>query len=96
MSEDLTKRLRDLGDHAAYEPHMHHAAADQIDDLKREIQDLHRQVNYWRSSAEHWRDMWGKASNRLLQVDPEFNRTTFVTVPDKINALRDAVWRDDD
>jgi hypothetical protein len=31
MSDDLVKRLRDLGDHAALEPHMHHLAADRIE-----------------------------------------------------------------
>jgi len=36
------------------------------DDLKREIQDLTQQVNYWK-------DLWSRAANRLLQVDPEFN-----------------------
>jgi len=29
--EELVKRLRYLGDHAAYEPDMHHTAADVID-----------------------------------------------------------------
>lgn len=43
------------------------------DDLRREIQELQYQVNYWRSSAEHWRDMWSKAANRLLRVDPELS-----------------------
>lgn len=33
MSDDLVKRLRDLGDHAAFEPHMHHTAADRIEGL---------------------------------------------------------------
>lgn len=32
MSE-LVKKLRDLGDHASYEPHMHHVAADRIEAL---------------------------------------------------------------
>jgi len=30
MTNDLVKRLRYLGDHASYEPHMHHVAADLI------------------------------------------------------------------
>ena len=37
MSDDLVKRLRDLGDHAAFEPHMHHTAADRIEELEREV-----------------------------------------------------------
>lgn len=32
---DLINRLRDLGDHAAFEPHMHHVAADRIEELER-------------------------------------------------------------
>jgi hypothetical protein len=31
--EELVKRLRDLGDRAAFEPHMHHEAADRIEEL---------------------------------------------------------------
>lgn len=34
MSEDLVTRLRDLGDHAAFEPHAHHEAADEIKRLR--------------------------------------------------------------
>jgi hypothetical protein len=34
VSDDLVKRLRDLGDHAAFEPHMHHLAADRIEELE--------------------------------------------------------------
>ena len=34
--DDLVKRLRDLGDHAAFEPHMHHTAADRIKKLEAE------------------------------------------------------------
>ena len=37
MSDDLVKRLRDLGDHAAFEPHMHHTAADRIEELEAEV-----------------------------------------------------------
>jgi hypothetical protein len=66
------------------------------DDLRREIQELQQQAQFWQERAEYWRDLWSRTANRLLQVDPEFNKTTFVTVPDKMNALRDAVWRDDD
>jgi len=31
MSEELVKQLRWLGDHASFEPHMHHIAADRIE-----------------------------------------------------------------
>jgi hypothetical protein len=29
--DDLVKKLRDLGDHASFEPHMFHTAADRIE-----------------------------------------------------------------
>lgn len=34
MNGDLVKQLRYLGDHASYEPHMYHVAADYILRLK--------------------------------------------------------------
>ena len=34
MTDDLVQRLRWLGDHASFEPHMHHAAADRIEALE--------------------------------------------------------------
>ena len=40
MSDDLVKRLRDLGDHAAFEPHMHHTAADRIEELEAKLAKL--------------------------------------------------------
>ncbi len=33
MSSDLVRHLRYLGDHASYEPDMHHTAADRIEQL---------------------------------------------------------------
>jgi uroporphyrinogen-III synthase len=95
--DDIVKRLRHLGDHAAFEPHMHHAAADHIEDLRREIQELHRQVNYWRASTAHWQKLWEQAANKVMQLDPAFD-TVFTTSPEKVRALRDAVedWRDGD
>ena len=35
MTDDLVKRLRDLGDHASFEPHMFHTAADRIEQQER-------------------------------------------------------------
>ena len=37
MSDDLVKRLRDLGDHASFTPHMHHEAADRIEELEAKL-----------------------------------------------------------
>jgi len=34
MTDDLVKQLRWLGDHASFEPHMHHNAADRIEKLE--------------------------------------------------------------
>jgi DICT domain-containing protein len=46
MTDDLVKRLRYLGDHASYEPHTYHTAADRIEklqlELKKENQRYHR------------------------------------------------------
>jgi hypothetical protein len=44
MTDDLVKQLRWLGDHASFEPHMHHVAADRIEKLEaalREIIEIH-------------------------------------------------------
>jgi hypothetical protein len=70
---------------------------DNIDDLRRQIQDLHRQVNYWRASSKHWEKLWEKAANRVMQLDPAFD-TVFTTSPEKVRALRDAIedWHDGD
>jgi FtsZ-binding cell division protein ZapB len=96
--EELQSRLRDLGDHAAYEPHMHHTAADQIDDLKREIQELQQQATFWQERAEYWRDLWSRAANRLLQVDPELSGP-MTTKAEEIRKITQALknpdpWKD--
>ena len=40
--DDLVKQLRYLGDHASYEPDMHHTAADRIEALLYNYEDLER------------------------------------------------------
>jgi hypothetical protein len=67
------------------------------DDLKREIQDLHRQIEYWRDESKKWQQLWEQAANRVMQLDPAFD-TVFTTSPEKVKALRDAVedWQDGD
>ena len=65
MSDDLVKRLRELGDHASFEPHMYHTAADRIEELEAErdalaeaIDSEHSQHgNIWR----FWRGIADKA-----------------------------------
>ena len=37
MSDYLVKRLRDLGDRAEYAPHVHHIAADRIEELEAKL-----------------------------------------------------------
>jgi len=44
MTYDLVERLRDLGDRAGFEPHMHHAAADRIEALEAENRELAMQL----------------------------------------------------
>lgn len=34
MTDDIVARLRDLGDHASFDPAMHHVAADEIERLR--------------------------------------------------------------
>ena len=38
--EALIARLRELGDHASFEPHMHHKAADRIEELEQLVATL--------------------------------------------------------
>ena len=37
MDGELVKRLRDIGDRAAFDPHMHHEAADRIEALEAKL-----------------------------------------------------------
>ena len=37
---DIVERLRSLGDHASFEPHMHHEAADEIERLRQQVAEL--------------------------------------------------------
>lgn len=37
MANDIVAKLRDLGDRAAFDPHMHHKAADHIEYLQRRL-----------------------------------------------------------
>ena len=67
------------------------------DDLRREIQDLRRQIDYWRDESKKWQKLWEQAANRVMQLDPAFD-AVFTTSPEKVKALRDAIedWRDGD
>ena len=51
MSDDFVERLRDLGDRAAFEPHMHHEAADRIKELEAALKDMAKYI---------WRGDWDK------------------------------------
>lgn len=46
MTDDLVKRLRWLGDHASFDPHMHHIAADRIEEQSEEIIQLNNDIEY--------------------------------------------------
>ena len=61
MSDDLVKRLRDLGDHASFEPHMHHTAADRIEEL------IAERDQAWKRAA-HAEEMWGRAEVKLAKA----------------------------
>ena len=53
MSDDLVNRLRELGDHASFEPHMHHTAANHIEQLRKACIEWAEvsQSNYQRAKA---------------------------------------------
>jgi len=40
MSDDLVKQLRWLGDHASFEPHMHHTAAARSERLEAALDEI--------------------------------------------------------
>ena len=56
------------------------------DDLRIQLQEQARQAAYWKERAEYWRQMWSRAANRLLQVDPTFNEPN-LTVADELKKL---------
>ena len=57
MTDDLVKQLRWLGDHASFEPHMHHTAADRIETLESVMRDDAR----WLAAYHKWCEMNGCA-----------------------------------
>jgi hypothetical protein len=68
------------------------------DDLKREIQELQQQAQFWQERAEYWRDLWSRAANRLLQVDPELSGP-MTTKAEEIRRVEEALnkpdpWKD--
>jgi len=44
--DDLVKQLRYVGDHGSYEPEMHHTAADRIEALLYDYEDLARRYEH--------------------------------------------------
>lgn len=66
------------------------------DDLRIQLQEQARQAQYWRGEAEKWQRLWERAANRLMAVDPEFNRVAFITVGDRTRkldqVLGDTAW----
>ena len=40
MTDDIVARLCDLGDHASFDPAMHHVAADEIERLRGALRDI--------------------------------------------------------
>jgi hypothetical protein len=60
------------------------------DDLKREIQELQQQAQFWQERAEYWRDLWSKAANRLLRVDPELSGP-MTTTAEEIRKIQQAL-----
>ena len=53
--EELVKHLRDLGDRAAFEPHMHHVAADRIELLKNSCEMFCSALEIYQRERERFR-----------------------------------------
>jgi hypothetical protein len=66
MSSDLVKHLRYLGDHASYEPDMHHTAADRIAALDA---DLSKAITALQKVRDFVRDM-GPYMDQGLTIAP--------------------------
>lgn len=66
------------------------------DDLRIQLQEQARQAQYWKDEAKKWQRLWERAANRLMAVDPEFNRVAFISVGDKTRkldqVLGDTAW----
>jgi hypothetical protein len=57
MTDDLVTQLRWLGDHASFEPHMHHTAADRIEKLEAALREVLSWVDQYSVDAtydDHW------------------------------------------
>ena len=52
MTDDIVARLRDVGDHASFEPAMHHVAAARIEKLEAALKKIMQKCPYAR------RDKW--------------------------------------
>jgi len=50
MSDNLVKRLRDLGDRAEYMPHMHRVAADRLQELEAKLATAVEALSYYANS----------------------------------------------
>lgn len=73
MSDDLVSRLRDIGDHAGFEPHMHHTAANRIEELEKQ--------------ADTFADGWQE--ERLKMIDAEDKLATAVVALETLCQLVD-------
>ena len=66
------------------------------DDLRIQLQEQARQAQFWRAEAERWQRLWQRAANRLMQVDPEFTKETFVAAEPQARGLEqmrgDTAW----
>ena len=81
MSDDLVKRLRYLGDHASFEPHMHHTAADRIEELEVECnkaalwaREQHASADRYAARIEELEAKLAKAVEALKDMCLEFRQ----------------------
>jgi hypothetical protein len=77
--DDLVRQLRDLGDHASFEPHMHHTAADRIGELEAKLTGAI-------AECERIGRLWHDAEAKLAQQDDLVQAAVAA-------ALEKAVWQ---
>ena len=65
---DIVERLRDLGDHASFEPHMHHKAADEIERLREENAAYKKLWAVSNQLDQHISEDWAKECNCLREA----------------------------
>lgn len=97
MTDDLRIQLQEQANKAAYWKErtvqadaLAREAESEVDGLRIQMEHLREkhkeEQELWRERAEYWQQMWSRTANRLMQVDPEFNKPS-ETVADELKKL---------